>query len=219
MKCKNCDNWISNGDTYCRDCTARAARIVHYKDKPDYFRYKLRKIVGRLYIDAKIGDFSAKIQEILKSGDNLYMWGPVGVGKTYAAAAVLRVRMESGYGITKLSFSAFCRRLRSSYTDQGESEHQIVSSAQEVDILLIDDLGLEDNPPKQFSNFTLYDLINYRLEEGKQTIITSNIPISGSEQSITNLFGARIADRLTGYMTIKLDGKSKRKKIRRLEHE
>ena len=72
------------------------------------------------------------------TADNLYLWGPCGVGKTHLAYAIARRAFEESLSVEILRPSQLVRRAR---MKEPEVEQQAIDQFAQVHVLLLDDLG------------------------------------------------------------------------------
>lgn len=108
--------------------------------------------------------------------DNLYLAGPTGTGKTHLAAIASRKYLRSGnksYNMvmtkTQMEIS---RGLRA--CDGAEAEEDLIFRYIDVDVLVIDDIGIAKDT--EFMIATLYEIINGRYMAGHGgLIVTSNL--------------------------------------------
>src|SRR5262249_6751237 len=78
-------------------------------------------------------------QQFEPSEDNLYLWGPWGVGKTHLAVAVIRRSFVKGASVALVSPARLVRKLRMKTPDD---EQQTIDFFIRVGVLVIDDLGV-----------------------------------------------------------------------------
>ena len=115
----------------------------------------------------------ANLDEHLRDGNGLYLWGPNGRGKTGAAVVVaMEVRRRNR---TALFVSA--SDLRRIVIDQVpfDNEQLMIDRAVEVDLLVLDDLGKGVQDDKAFGERLLDDLLRKRSAELRSTILTANM--------------------------------------------
>lgn len=76
----------------------------------------------------------------LRSGEDLLITGPVGVGKTFLACALARRACQDGYRVLYRRLSALLREL----SQQGRSTMaRTMASLERVDLLILDDRGAQ----------------------------------------------------------------------------
>lgn len=166
--------------TYLSPEAREAARIAAHVDH------------HRLLLPARYRD--AVLDEPLPPG-SLFLTGPAGTGKTYAAAATALATVADGVGtFSWLNVSRWLGALRSAINGgpQPPTPVQIVARAS---LVVLDDLGAER--VTEYARDCLYDLINVVWESQVRMIVTSNVQISDIKKS----HGERIASRLAGECT------------------
>lgn len=131
--------------------------------------------------------FSARSGNLLLSGDP-------GLGKTFLSACIARVVSENGYSVVYDSaghiFSQFERvKFR---REEDEAAEEDVDRCLQCDLLIVDDLGTEMTTA--FVQSALYQIVNSRLMEGKQTIINTNLP----PEEIGRRYSPQILSRIEG---------------------
>ena len=126
--------------------------------------------------------------------DSLLFMGGTGLGKTHLSTAVARTVIERGYDVFYNSavgmISDFeTRRFGNAIAiaDADNTERYIT-----CDLLILDDLGTE--VVNQFTQSTLYYVINTRLNAGRPTIISTNL--TGND--LRKTYSDRITSRLMG---------------------
>ena len=193
---------------HCERCILVYQRLQQVKNNPELAERIILNIVGGLYKDAHIGELGEGLIERFSSlteSQDLVLHGDVGVGKTYAMAALVRYFVQRGYKCIRVNFDDYLCDLRSLIgTDR--SEHQFIQPLKAVDKLFIDDLGLRTRQETDYAFTTLYNILNKRQEWNLPTYITTNKNITGLEES----FDTRISSRLKGAMVLNLTGEDRR---------
>jgi len=135
----------------------------------------------------------------------LVMHGPVGTGKT--AAGYLAMRLAAAEGAT-VAVRTVCAVMRLSSFGQGSEG---VEFLQRVELLLLDDLGVE--LLTEWGRSVLDDILVARYEarsgvRGRRTVITSNLDLPHLRERL----GPRVMDRISdGGLVLEVNGESLRK--------
>lgn len=127
-----------------------------------------------------------------------YVFGSVGVGKTWCACTIANELLQAGHAVQFQSVSALLLELRHSISDQGRSELGVLSPLFDVSYLVLDELGDLSLERKclasEFVVARVLTLLDRRWQEGKATLVTSNLSLAelvkwtGSDERI----GSRI---------------------------
>lgn len=104
----------------------------------------------------------------LEYGRNLFIHGDAGNGKTMLAVATAK-HFAANYTVGFWSAATFCDAIRSAMSPRGTAERPNLKG---YDVLVLDDI--DKAKPSDFVYEALYSLINYRWENEKTTIFTSN---------------------------------------------
>lgn len=163
------------------------------------------------YFDAHLQDLSSETQSIIEQsfaqGRGLYIWGPIGVGKTHALVALMRYICELDLGGANiLSYLELIDRLREDINGpaMGGPWRDLFL---ETEYLLIDDLAV--GRPTRWASEQMMLLVDSRVKDGKPTYYASNYALDtlatrlneswGSAESIVQTGdGDRIASRIAG---------------------
>ena len=111
------------------------------------------------------------VKGIEKKG--LILVGNNGVGKTHLACSIANKLIENGTPIIYGTLINLLAELRNSYdTDNNISEMEIIKLYENIDLLIIDDLGKEK--PSEWGLEKLFTIVNSRYENNLPVIITTN---------------------------------------------
>lgn len=139
-----------------------------------------------------IADWSAQ------DGTGLYFYGGVGVGKSHAAAALLKKGYMELYnnGMNPMPGwlnvpSAIVATMNAASRRTSEAG-LLWDNAQRATILVLDDIGME--APRDWIRMRLYGLIEHRLHHRLPTLVTSNLDLA---QLAEHLDSPQIASRLS----------------------
>ena len=211
---------------YCFECDSIAAqkgqekiRLENEERRLNYLReYPEGALetcqVPKKYIGCSLESFQGNnklLAECKKwNGGGLVLAGNTGTGKTHLAVALLRELIKAdklkGHG-DFITVPDLLLEIRSSFKDKSDTtEEMIINHFSKVPVLILDDLGSEKTT--EFAVTTLYIIIDRRDRELLTTIITTNLSLKEIEEKLD----ARIASRLSGMKTIKINMPDYRKK-------
>ena len=119
-------------------------------------------------------EFAKNLAEFYKNGGqgNSFMSGPAGSGKSHLSMAILKSYLDSGEKTALfVSYSHVVRLIKDSFNNRDSvyTENNIMSVVTNVDLLVMDDIGSENN--SDFSEELLTDVLDGRIS----TIITTNL--------------------------------------------
>lgn len=119
-------------------------------------------------------EFAKNLAEFYKKGGqgNSFMSGPAGSGKSHLSMAILKSYLESGEKTALfVSYSHVVRLIKDSFNNRDSvyTQNNIMSLLANVDLLVMDDIGSENN--SDFSEELLTDVLDGRIS----TIITTNL--------------------------------------------
>ncbi len=163
----------------------------------DYYEGRAKEIMSNnlAYLDIYSKNFSTSS---VQDSDGIAMFGGTGLGKTHLSSAVARRVIEKGYYVVYVSavtlFEEYGKKTFSA-SRNGETSPD-ADRYTDCDLLIIDDLGTELK--NQFTVSVLYNLLNTRMNLGKQTIISTNL----STDEFRTKYDDRIFSRIFGEFTI-----------------
>lgn len=129
--------------------------------------------------------------------DGLLFLGAVGSGKTYLASAIAnRIIDHNGIrgdseAVKFVVIPDLLDQVRKSMKDSSsEREDLVIGSVKCAPLLILDDLGTDNN--SDFAIRLIFSILNYRLNYGLPTIVTTNL----AYKQIEEYYGSRICSRL-----------------------
>lgn len=125
--------------------------------------------------------------------ENLFLYGDVGVGKSFLSCCVAKELLDKGYSVLYFSSSHLFDVLKES-DFRKDSKENLYTSKEDIyncDLVVIDDLGTELANTYVFTS--LFSLINERILRNKATIISTNLSL----KDLRDLYSDRIFSRIT----------------------
>lgn len=152
-------------------------------------------------------NYCNKFQEVKKEGLGFLIYGDPGNGKTFLSNCIANRLLNQMYPVICVSINALLERIRETYSKWGqEGENTILKALSIADLLIIDDLGTEQDT--EWSRSRIYNIIDNRYRNGLPMIISTNKSIDQLKQ----MYHERTIDRLLEICTPLLNsGKSIRK--------
>lgn len=135
----------------------------------------------------------------------LLFLGMPGVGKTHLTVAILKELMaQKKAACLFFSFQELLQQIRDSYNPVSLStETEVLRPVLETDVVAIDDLGA--NRVSDWVEDTVTYILNYRYNQKKVTLITSNLPDNPEEVQQRSPSGKyRLGDTLTDRVGVRV---------------
>lgn len=117
--------------------------------------------------------------------DWLYLFGPVGSGKSHLAAGVAWELAERGLAVVYRSVPDLIDSIRAGYA-AGDYDARL-AAIKDAPLLVLDDLGTE----RESGGTLLFQIIEYRAKQPTRTLITSNLRLAEHDQRIASRIGGR----------------------------
>jgi len=126
----------------------------------------------------------------------VFLVGENGSGKTHLGAAALNHAMDANPGLTGLfvEFADYLAALREGFRDEEDSlrPRWLRGMMAEVDLLVLDDLGVAAVGRRDWDVEELVRLLNRRVEAGRPTIVTADL----EPDELRDRLGQRVVSRL-----------------------
>ncbi|MBJ7329646.1 MAG: ATP-binding protein [Solirubrobacteraceae bacterium] len=201
-----CDGsgFILDEDTLtARDCQCRPQRVAKARSK------SLSAVIPRKYrhvaferppitdlpepIVRQVRGYVRKIDEHIRTGQGLWLFGDVGTGKTSLAMLVSQQAIDAGHSVAIYSLPRLLAEIRDTYEDDAEHSYvQLLDRLARIDLLHIDDVGAERTSPWVLEQ--LYAIVNARYEEERAVIITTNLERDALAEQITERTVSRLEE-------------------------
>lgn len=102
----------------------------------------------------------------------LVLWGPVGSGKTYIAAAIANALLDKAVPVMMTSFGRILGGMPGTATGE---QNRYIDSFNAFDLLVIDDLGAERET--EYAAEQVYNIIDARYRARLPLIVTTNLKL------------------------------------------
>jgi DNA replication protein DnaC len=154
------------------------------------------------------------VREYPAVGRGLLFAGPVGVGKTHLAVAILRGLAEKGTPVLFYEYGSLLKEIQDSYNPVSRSsETCVLAPVYEAEVLALDELGV--SKPTEWVLETMTHIIGQRYNDKKLTIFTTNYTDerqSPSGETLQDRIGVRLRSRLYEMCgTVFIDGEDYRR--------
>ena len=198
--------------------------LDNFKSEPDSsqdiaFRYACRLVLDYPAVDR-----------------GLLFMGPVGVGKTHLAVAILKGLIDKGVPCLFYESGSLLKQIQDSYNPiSNTSELRVLAPVYQAEVLVMDELG--STIPTDWVRDTIYQIINTRYNDKKLTVFTTNymdevpqvddaLETARQNRKLTNRIhelttleeriGTRLRSRLYEMCTkVKIEGEDYRKRLDR----
>jgi DNA replication protein DnaC len=146
----------------------------------------------------------------------LLLTGPVGVGKTHLAVAILQGLVEKGVPCLFYEFGALLKEIQDSYNKvSNTSEMSVLAPVYQAEVLVLDELGA--SKPTDWVRDTMMNIIGKRYNDKRLTIFTTNymdVRRNPAEETLEDRVGARLRSRLYEMCrTVEIDGDDYRRQL------
>lgn len=155
-----------------------------------------------------------------KEEKGLFVYGPMGVGKTFMFKRFAKKFAQQGKRVGFLNITDLQSKYMNTFSSEesNKATHNFKETYKKVDVLFIDDIGAE-TIYSWFREGFLFDVLNERMENKLLTFFTSNYPIKElikieaktEKKYKDDVKSARLIERIRALTKeFKLDGKNKR---------
>ena len=156
------------------------------------------------------------VREYPAIGRGLLFAGPVGVGKTHLAVAILRGLVEKGVPSLFCEYGSLLKEIQDSYNPVSRtSEMSVLAPVYEAEVLVLDELGA--SKPTEWVLDTMTHIIGRRYNDKKLTIFTTNYTDerqTPAGETLQDRIGVRLRSRLYEMCgTIFIDGEDYRRRL------
>jgi DNA replication protein DnaC len=158
--------------------------------------------VQKRFSDARFPNGQSDIDRFkasLQGGTNIFITGPVGVGKSHISSAMIRWGVYHGYRALIVPWVSYLTEVKDTF-DTNKTPRRLKSE----DIVILDDVGAEK--VSDFSIQMLYEIVEHRTSAMKTVVVVSNL----NSRAFADVYGGPIASRVMSGDIIKLEGADRR---------
>ncbi|MDR0674730.1 MAG: ATP-binding protein [Mycoplasmataceae bacterium] len=127
-----------------------------------------------------------QVLEQPKQAHGVFVYGSVGIGKTYTAIALANEFAMREKSVAFVNCAEIAYKLKQGFDQPNSVNDEIVNKMKNVDVLFLDDLGAEDEKIWFYNNYLLI-ILNHRMDHNKLTFFTSNLSIDSFYKKLSNL--------------------------------
>ena len=121
----------------------------------------------------------------------ILMRGNTGLGKTHLSLAIANELISNGFSVVYVSAPDILSKLeKEHFSYDYSSEQELMQSLIDCDLLILDDLGTEF--ATQYTNATMYNIFNSRVNMNKPMIINTNYEFKELEDQYSSRFLSRL---------------------------
>lgn len=165
---------LSNVPPIFQNASVASYRIEKYKNEESREVAVIAKLAA--------GNYVKNFEAVKESGKGLYLYSDIkGSGKTRLASSIANALVNVyGVDLAFIKSADIIAQVQKTFIKNATSTRSdVIASFRNVELLVIDDLALKETTV--FEEGVLYDILDFRLENKKLTIFTSNVTIEQLE--------------------------------------
>ena len=162
---------------------------INFDDEKEFLKEEGRKEVANF--------FSKFIREPASHEYGFYLYGEMGIGKTFILKRFAKMLAEKGCEVGFVNVSTLANKIKTTFSSDSKTEQAtLVKQLEEVDYLFLDDIGAEKISP-WFRDEILFNILNERMERRRITFFSSNFSINDlqKKQAINEKNNSRSYDK------------------------
>ena len=191
----------------------KEAALNKIRDKFDHFSLvneslKAATLDNYQPTNAELEQAKKDITEYINSFNgkrNLLLYGNYGTGKSHLSIAVTKELMAEGYNCLFLSLPKLLTKIKDTYNNDGITEDELLKAIQQVDLLVLDDIGAEHHT--EWVGTKLFEVMDDRA--GKSTIYTTNLNSKELREKMNERNFSRLMENVK---VIKMNGEDYRRR-------
>lgn len=199
-----CEKWIADQKRRWRERLIQSHHIS--KDILSASFRSIEQSPERNEVIQKSLDFCFQFEKKRPPAKGLYLYGPLGVGKSFIAGAIRQELFDYSIDSYMVYLPEFMREMRSSIGTG--AIQQKIDAVKKTTLLILDDIGAEYNTPWTRDE-VLGSILQYRVSEHLPVIYTSNLNLDELEEHLAYtdkggyepMKAQRIMERIRHYVT------------------
>lgn len=172
-----------------------------------YFEAELEDYVGEEEVEKLLTRYITYIHDMFEYCVNLTFRGANGNGKTFLTSIILKNAYRHYYSAQRTTVAHYIST--SWKQDKTDADFMFLERINNVEFLVIDELGKEPDTKKGNEVLLLDELMKYREEKGLPTIICTNLNM----QDIEKQYGSTLVSMLKQSVQFKMEGDDMRKEV------
>ena len=188
--CRDKGSYVWKGETFRCDCDTQKrlyTRYLHAGIGATYQRLMWSDFGGPGHLLDPLLDYIDHAEAYIDRGIGLFIWGPLGTGKTMVASLVLKELVKKGYACYATTFSSTVEAFTAGWNSQ-EEKQRFAERFMYSEVLLLDDLGKEFRRQNGLHATTFDHILRTRVQAGRPTILTTNM----NSDEVNTGYGAAI---------------------------
>lgn len=168
-------------EVWCRYCDGRVGHNYHSSGGLARWHRFTNASLGNLrwdwyptHIRRLVQGYAEGLETHLHDGRGLILAGGVGCGKTHMAVGMGMLALGLGYKAYATTFGQLLHDIRATWSDHNRGDEDwLLTFVEEVDLLILDDLGMEQTTAWALDR--LAHVVNLRYSGGRAVLVTSNL--------------------------------------------
>lgn len=169
---------------YRKEMEKETSKVTYYETPKKLREAKMKNIFvddkARLEVLNYVRDFMKEYPN--KKG--IYLNGSFGSGKSYIVNAILNELSKRGSTCVSVYYPLLLKKLKDAFNDKTGLYSEIYDELVNADVLLIDDIGAENNTPWARDE-VLGSILQSRMDNEKITFFTSNFNLNELESHLS----------------------------------
>ncbi len=198
--CKGTGRHLVHPELPCPDCSNIAnPPFVETGGLATWSRFAQADLAGFHWsllpgpVTQAIQGYARQLEEHLNAGRSLILTGGVGSGKTHLAVGMGILAMGLGRSAYAVVFADLLLEVKSTWQPNSRgSESRLLEYLGDVDLLILDDLGVERDTPWAVERLT--HLVNLRYVQQRATLVTTNLTLAQLESRLDPRVLSRLLD-------------------------